>query len=158
MCEAGIPPDERRRAWPLLLSMRAPLLPRAVDYPQLRDRARARMAQASTQASIQASEPAACASAELADASAAAVIATDLRRTFPTFGAFHDGGLLHGRLQEVLWSYGASADAIAYRQGMSHLAAVLLLHVHTAPLACSCLSALLSGYPILRACGACKLC
>ena len=149
MCEAGIPPHERRRAWPLLLSMHAPLLPTPAEYATLRDEASEWMAAATAQTAALSE----CGNMS-ATAAAAAVIATDLRRTFPSFGAFGDGGMMHSMLREVLWTYGAMADALDYRQGMSHLAAVLLLHVHHPPLACACLSALLAGYPILRACGA----
>ena len=59
---------------------------------------------------------------------------------------------MRAALLEVLLVYCALPDGMPYRQGMSHLAATLLLHVHEPHLACACLHALLTGYPVLRAC------
>ena len=101
---------------------------------------------------------------EAAEAEAAATLAADVRtlnlisadlsRTLPSLALFGPGELLHAKLREVLWTYCAALpDGVAYVQGLSHVAAVLVLHVPEPPLACACLASLLSGYPILRACG-----
>ena len=104
------------------------------------------------------------------------LIRTDLRRTFPSLGLFGDGEPLHDMLHEVLHIYCALADSLPYQQGMSHLAAILLLHLQEPQQACSgksykalrasrndlllilvlglyaaAMSSLLTGYPILRA-------
>ena len=134
-------PELRRHAWPLLLSMHAPLLPGAPAYAALLQTARERLAAVPAQA---------------AEREWVRLIDTDLSRTFASLALFSEGEPMHAMLREVLWTYCSMADGLPYRQGMSHLAAVLLLHVHEPPLACACLSALLSGYPILRACGACS--
>ena len=55
-------------------------------------------------------------------------------------------------LAEVLWTYCYLPEGMAYRQGMSHLAGVLLLHLREPHLTCVCLASLLGGSPILRTC------
>ena len=64
---------------------------------------------------------------------------------------------MRGQLSEVLHIYCALPGSLPYRQGMSHLAAVLLLHLQEPALTCASLSSLLGGYPILRACASLHL-
>ena len=59
---------------------------------------------------------------------------------------------MRSQLNEVLFVFCTMTDGIPYQQGMSHLAATLLLHLHEPRVACAALSALLHGYPVLRAC------
>lgn len=136
MCEVGISPELRRSLWPLLLSARAPLEPTAAAYRLLRGAAMGRAA-----------------AHEHEEARHTALIEGDLARTFPKLGYFAErGGMMRASLLELLLVYCALPDGLPYRQGMSHLAATLLLHVHEPHLACACLNALLTGYPVLRAC------
>ena len=139
LCADGIPPELRCRAWPLLLSMRAPLEPSAANYTRLCQLTKERRA-----------------ATNLADEDGTKtcmhLIRTDLARTFPSLGLFVDGGSMQSTLEEVLWAYCSLPEALPYCQGMSHLAAVILLHIPEPYLACACLSSLLEGYPVLRAC------
>lgn len=162
LCERGIPPDERWRAWPLLLSMRAPLLPIPSEFSALRQAAAEQMSAAVARLEVYSVR--ACdgdpddgggerGGKEAEEEQRLRLILTDLGRTFPSLGLFCEGGSLRSALQELLWVYCSAVDGgLPYVQGMSHVAAVLLLAVQDAALACASLSALLSGYPIFRAC------
>jgi hypothetical protein len=160
LCEAGIPVEHRRRAWPLLLSMHAPLEPSVTEYARLREVAHGRI-RAMAAASKQAEEEDKGEVTEDVDshedddeARSIRLIDTDLSRTLTSSGLFHEGSGMREVLREVLVTFCSHQDGLAYRQGMAFLAAVLLVHVREAQLACACLSALLSGYPMLRACAA----
>jgi hypothetical protein len=189
LCILGIPPELRQRAWPMLLSMRAPLEPSATEYRLLRqaaderraERAHLRAAARAREGAAEGSQHAAGASRQdSADSAAGAagaarapaeaseeadsdsmrserLIETDLSRTFPKVLLFAEGGPLRALLSEVLHIYCALPGSLPYRQGMSHLAAVLLLHLQEPALTCASLSSLLGGYPILRACASLHL-
>ena len=51
----------------------------------------------------------------------------DLQRTMPTIGNFSRGGDLEAPLRNVLLAYAHTRPHLSYVQGMSHLAAALLL-------------------------------
>jgi hypothetical protein len=183
LCILGIPPELRQRAWPMLLSMRAPLEPSATEYRLLRqaaderraERAHLRAAARAREGAAEGSQHAAGASCQDSAAGAARapaeaseeadsdsmrserLIETDLSRTFPKVLLFAEGGPLRALLSEVLHIYCALPGSLPYRQGMSHLAAVLLLHLQEPALTCASLSSLLGGYPILRACASLHL-
>ena len=171
LCSVGIPRDLRRRAWTLLLSLRSPLEPSADEYRCFREALAERLAYLDGKASVAGREDS---SANVADSSSGAgsgelaaisaaeedaaeprdtgLIEIDLGRTFPSLGLFGEGGVLQPQLREVLHVYCTLPDSLPYRQGMSHLAAVLLLHLRSPHRTCVSLCALISGYPILRAC------
>ena len=141
LCERGIPPELRCDAWPRLLSTRAALQPTADEYELLRMAAVERISGSIHE-----------------EFKHTRLIEVDLARTFPRLGFFGEGGPLRGRLRELLWVYCLLPDGLPYRQGMSHLAATLLLHLQDdAHLACASLHALLGGYPILRAAASLRL-
>ncbi|XP_064381937.1 TBC1 domain family member 12-like isoform X2 [Halichondria panicea] len=56
----------------------------------------------------------------------------DVLRTFPTLGFFQEGGPYNQPLHDVLGAYACSRPDIGYVQGMSFLAAVLLLNMEPA--------------------------
>ena len=58
-----------------------------------------------------------------------ALIGVDLNRTFPSLGIFQSGGPLYEPLREVLMAYACYRPDIGYMQGMSFLAAMLLLNM-----------------------------
>lgn len=58
-----------------------------------------------------------------------ALIEFDLPRTFPTLGFFHNGGPLQSGLDNILTCYAHYKPEIGYVQGMSYLAAMLLLYM-----------------------------
>ena len=64
--------------------------------------------------------------------STAALIAQDLSRTFPQLSFFQAGGPMHDDLRDILQAYVCYRPDIGYVQGMSFLAAMLLLNVDTA--------------------------
>jgi len=57
------------------------------------------------------------------------LIEYDLPRTFPTLGFFHDGGDMQLSLERILQAYTCFQPSVGYVQGMSYLAAVLLLYM-----------------------------
>ena len=57
------------------------------------------------------------------------LIEYDLPRTFPTLGFFHDGGDMQLSLERILQAYACLRPDVGYVQGMSYLAAVLLLYM-----------------------------
>jgi len=73
----------------------------------------------------------------------AALIKWDLPRTFPTLIFFHDGGSIQADLERILCAYTLYRPDIGYVQGMSFVAAMLLLYMDDAG-AFQCLANLLS--------------
>lgn len=71
------------------------------------------------------------------------VIGLDVLRTFPNLGFFQEGGPYYSALHDVLGAYACYRPDIGYVQGMSFLAAVLLLNME-APDAFICLANLLN--------------
>lgn len=71
------------------------------------------------------------------------VIHLDVIRTFPTLGFFQEGGPYNRSLHDVLGAYACYRPDIGYVQGMSFLAAVLLLNMEAAE-AFMCLANLLN--------------
>jgi len=61
------------------------------------------------------------------------VLDRDLPRTFASLGFFHRGGPLEAQLREVLEAYVFYRPDVGYVQGMSFLAAMLLLTMDTFP-------------------------
>jgi hypothetical protein len=59
------------------------------------------------------------------------VIHLDVLRTFPTLGFFQKGGPYHNTLHDILGAYACYRPDVGYVQGMSFIAAVLLLNMDT---------------------------
>ncbi|KAL6041144.1 TBC1 domain family member 14 [Balamuthia mandrillaris] len=70
------------------------------------------------------------------------LITLDLPRTFPCLSFFQEGGPSHVPLAQVLEAYVCFRPEVGYVQGMSYLAAVLLLYLDPLP-AFTCLATLL---------------
>jgi hypothetical protein len=73
----------------------------------------------------------------------ALLIKWDLPRTFPTLKFFHDGGSIHADLERILCAYTLYRPDVGYVQGMSFVAAMLLLYLDDCA-AFQCLANLLS--------------
>lgn len=58
-----------------------------------------------------------------------ALIEFDLPRTFPTLGFFHNNGPLQESLENILQAFAYHKPEVGYVQGMSYLAAMLLLFI-----------------------------
>ena len=95
-------------------------------------------ASAADEAASPLTSPAAASSPPLGDAPAAALhgkegtlglIQLDIPRTFPELAFFAEGGPLHEPLRDVLEAYTCFRPDVGYVQGMSFLAAMLLLNM-----------------------------
>jgi hypothetical protein len=73
----------------------------------------------------------------------AQLIKWDLPRTFPTLKFFHDGGSIQADLERILCAYTLYRPDVGYVQGMSFVAAMLLLYMDDAG-AFQCLANLLA--------------
>jgi hypothetical protein len=73
----------------------------------------------------------------------ASLIKWDLPRTFPTLKFFHDGGSIQADLERILCAYTIYRPEVGYVQGMSFVAAMLLLYLDDSQ-AFSCLCNLLA--------------
>ena len=72
-------------------------------------------------------------------------IEVDLPRTFPKLSFFKQGSLMHDDLKKLLMSYAFYRPDIGYIQGMSYIAAILLLYMDV-HVAFSCFANLLSTH------------
>jgi len=68
-------------------------------------------------------------SAALGREGTVALVHLDLPRTFPALSIFQTGGPCHGQLASVLEAYVCYRPDVGYVQGMSYIAAVLLLNM-----------------------------
>ena len=57
------------------------------------------------------------------------VIEKDLHRTFSDFGHFRHGGMLYNPLKNILAAFSLFRTDLGYIQGMSYVAAMLILHL-----------------------------
>jgi TBC1 domain family member 14 len=64
------------------------------------------------------------------------LIPTDLPRTFPALAFYQPGGPSHDTLKETLEAFAQYRPDIGYVQGMSYLAAILLLYLDPFPAFC----------------------
>lgn len=69
----------------------------------------------------------------LSKESTLSIIPLDLPRTFPCLSFFQEGGPLHASMREVLEAFTVYRPDIGYVQGMSFLAAMLLLNMEPFP-------------------------
>jgi hypothetical protein len=76
-------------------------------------------------------------------------ICLDLERTFPGNRLFQAGGALYTELRSVLFAVACERARLGYVQGMSHLAALLLLFMPAAD-AFICMIGILDGAPHLE--------
>ena len=86
------------------------------------------------------------------ECSLAQLIEADLGRTFPSLALFDEQSPMRLKLREMLWIYVNLPHGLPYTQGMSHLAATLLLHFGEPSAACPALHVLVSTSPVLQAC------
>jgi hypothetical protein len=113
----GIPPSVRVKVWPLLVGNELRITPELFEiFGQRAARAK--------QITHVAGEGAA-----LGREGTVALVHLDLPRTFPALSIFQDGGPCHGQLASVLEAYVCYRPDVGYVQGMSYIAAVLLLNM-----------------------------
>ncbi|XP_068597076.1 TBC1 domain family member 12 [Brachionichthys hirsutus] len=125
----GLPPSVRGRVWSLAIGNELNITPEL--YEIFLSRAREKWRSYSETSSVTDSESAEGAS--LADReSSLDLIKLDISRTFPSLFIFQKGGPYHDLLHSVLGAYTCYRPDIGYVQGMSFIAAVLILNLEEA--------------------------
>lgn len=125
----GIPPFVRTKVWPLLLG-------NDVNITKDLFRIYVKQAEAGKAARAQGA-------AQVGKLETAKLIGVDLPRTFPALAFYQEGGPNHAELHRVLDAYVCYRPDIGYVQGMSYLAAILLLYLDDY-MAFTCLANLLN--------------
>lgn len=125
----GLPPSVRGRVWSLAIGNELNITPEL--YEIFLSRAKEKWRSYSETSSVNDSESAEGAS--LADReSSLDLIKLDISRTFPSLFIFQKGGPYHDLLHSVLGAYTCYRPDIGYVQGMSFIAAVLILNLEEA--------------------------
>jgi len=123
----GLPPRVREVLWPTAIGNVLRITPELFEIykQQALDARRAQAEAASSNVLVTLSEP----SRGLGKEHSTECIPFDLPRTFPTLAFFCEGGPLHEDCARILEAYTFFRPDIGYVQGMSFLAAVLLLYL-----------------------------
>ncbi len=114
---AGVPSSLRSKVWPRAIGNQLQITRQLYDIFKTHAK-NARIAHAKGDANAYVSHEASI-----------SVLYKDLPRTFAELGFFHNGGPLEQPLREVLESYIFFRPDVGYVQGMSFIAAMLLLYV-----------------------------
>ncbi|XP_031734069.1 TBC1 domain family member 12-like [Anarrhichthys ocellatus] len=125
----GLPPSVRGRVWSLAIGNELNITPDL--YEIFLSRAKEKWRSYSETSSVNDSES--DGGASLADReSSLDLIKLDISRTFPSLFIFQKGGPYHDLLHSVLGAYTCYRPDIGYVQGMSFIAAVLILNLEEA--------------------------
>ncbi|XP_075996592.1 TBC1 domain family member 12-like [Genypterus blacodes] len=125
----GLPPSVRGRVWSLAMGNELNITPEL--YEIFLSRAKEKWRSYSETSSVNDSES--DGGASLADReSSLDLIKLDISRTFPSLFIFQKGGPYHDLLHSVLGAYTCYRPDIGYVQGMSFIAAVLILNLEEA--------------------------
>ncbi|KAK2921537.1 TBC1 domain family member 12-like [Channa argus] len=125
----GLPPSVRGRVWSLAIGNELNITPEL--YEIFLSRAKEKWRSYSETSSVNDSES--DGGASLADReSSLDLIKLDISRTFPPLFIFQKGGPYHDLLHSVLGAYTCYRPDIGYVQGMSFIAAVLILNLEEA--------------------------
>ncbi|KAF0302014.1 TBC1 domain family member 12 [Amphibalanus amphitrite] len=117
----GLPPSVRGRVWMLALGNDLHVTPQLYKvYHQ--------EALSILRAAAQGNAPRSPCEVREAKTSSVDLIRLDVARTFPQLGLFQKGGPYHDLLHELLGTYACYRPDVGYIQGMSFIAAVLLLN------------------------------
>lgn len=127
----GIPPFVRTKVWPMLIGN---------DLHVTNDLFNIYVKQAEAAKALRA---AGVKIEHVGKLETARLIGVDLPRTFPALAFYQEGGPNHAELHRVLDAYVCYRPDIGYVQGMSYLAAILLLYLDDAT-AFTCLANLLN--------------
>ncbi|KAK5908950.1 hypothetical protein CgunFtcFv8_016965 [Champsocephalus gunnari] len=124
----GLPPSVRGRVWSLAIGNELNITPEL--YEIFLSRAKEKWRSYSETSSVNDNESD---GASLADReSSLDLIKLDISRTFPSLFIFQKGGPYHDLLHSVLGAYTCYRPDIGYVQGMSFIAAVLILNLEEA--------------------------
>ncbi|XP_074531611.1 TBC1 domain family member 12 [Halichoeres trimaculatus] len=125
----GLPPSVRGRVWSLAIGNELNITPEL--YEIFLSRAKEKWRSYSETSSVNDNES--DGGASLADReSSLDLIKLDISRTFPSLFIFQKGGPYHDLLHSVLGAYTCYRPDIGYVQGMSFIAAVLILNLEEA--------------------------
>nr|XP_020462316.1 TBC1 domain family member 12-like isoform X2 [Monopterus albus] len=125
----GLPPSVRGRVWSLAIGNELNITPEL--YEIFLSRAKEKWRSYSETSSVNDSES--DGGASLADReSSLDLIKLDISRTFPSLFIFQKGGPYHDLLHSLLGAYTCYRPDIGYVQGMSFIAAVLILNLEEA--------------------------
>lgn len=133
----GLPPGVRGEVWRRAIGNELNISPELYQISLSRCRERLALAETRKRSDSTASTK------SLSREQSVEVIHLDVSRTFPTLGFFQEGGPFHETLHDVLGAYACYRPDVGYVQGMSFLAAVLLLNMEAAD-AFICLANLLN--------------
>lgn len=118
----GLPPSIRGRVWKLAIGNDLNITQELFDICTVRSKEKIWV---STDVKVPQSNE----EESEANENAADFIKLDVSRTFPQLGIFQEGGPYHNTLQGILGAYVIYRPDIGYVQGMSFLAAMLLLNM-----------------------------
>eukprot|EP00066_Takifugu_rubripes_P012039 XP_011601305.1 PREDICTED: TBC1 domain family member 12-like isoform X1 [Takifugu rubripes] len=124
----GLPPSVRGRVWSLAIGNELNIT--AELYEIFLSRAKEKWRSYSETSSVNDSEKEAVSAADRE--SSLDLIKLDISRTFPSLFIFQKGGPYHDLLHSVLGAYTCYRPDIGYVQGMSFIAAVLILNLEEA--------------------------
>ncbi|MCJ8731162.1 hypothetical protein PDJAM_G00196060 [Pangasius djambal] len=125
----GIPPSVRGRVWSLAIGNDLNITHELYDICL----ARAKEKWSAAPSSITTTENDTDAGSSQADREASLeLIKLDISRTFPSLCIFQKGGPYHDVLHSILGAYTCYRPDVGYVQGMSFIAAVLILNMNTA--------------------------
>ncbi|GKT34535.1 hypothetical protein ADUPG1_007874 [Aduncisulcus paluster] len=137
----GVPKDMRRRVWPLAVGNRLHITSDLYEIHKKRATEACKLFDAwekgvdgtsSSSSSSSSASKLSSASTFFGRESTVQLIAADVARTFPRLSVFRKGGSLHLQLIELLSTYCIYRPDIGYLQGMSFIAAMLLLFLDQA--------------------------
>lgn len=128
----GIPAFVRTKAWPLMLGNELHITPDLFRIYVKQSEA----AKALRETGVKIGQ-------DIGKLETASLIGVDLPRTFPALAFYQEGGPNHAELHRVLDAYVCYRPDIGYVQGMSYLAAILLLYLDDVT-AFTCLANLLN--------------
>ena len=134
----GIPPTLRYKVWPLAIGNVLKITPEMYTIYSKR-------ASTMQQEILNSSEPHDLSSSNMIGREATiSLLHTDVPRTFPSLGLFDESGPYYAQVLDLLTIYACYRPDLGYIQGMSYVAAMLVLHIpHDPYLAFQCLANLM---------------
>jgi alpha-tubulin suppressor-like RCC1 family protein len=137
LCRQGIPFQMREFVWPRIIGNAVKITPRM--YSITLNHAKRLNANKDASASLSSVSSEDITNTDTAENSSLGLIDTDLARTFPGLDLFGGGGPWSTPLRECLEAFALHRPDLGYVQGMSYMAAMLLLNISDQYLTFQCL-------------------